>query len=119
MPSGSQYISPTPSGRLLTRRASPPARLSTQICEPFWRLERNASVWPSGDQRGERSEAGPWVTWRLCPVATSASQTRPTPRLSWSELVVRVYATHLPSGESWGSLTVLSAMKSSKVMARF
>ena len=44
LPSGSQYSSPTPSGRLLTRRASPPARLSTQICEPVWRVERNASV---------------------------------------------------------------------------
>jgi len=42
--------------------------------------------------------------------ATSTTQTRETLRLSSSDGVDTVYATHLPSGESCGSLTALRAM---------
>src|SRR5919198_6364243 len=109
-PSGSQTGSDAPSGRPDTLRASPPAIGSNQICAPPSRVAMNASVLPSGDQRGCRSDPGPLVTWRDRPVATSTTHTRATLRLSCSDGVDTVYATHLPSGESWGSLTALSAM---------
>src|SRR5260370_1278393 len=85
------------------RRASPPPIGRIQSCAPLWRVDTNASVRPSGDQRGWRSEPGPAVSSRACPVVTSASQTRETPRLSGSEAAVTVEATHLPSGGSCGS----------------
>src|SRR5690349_21027873 len=118
-PSGSHTGSDTPSGTCDTFRASPPAIGSTQTCAPLSRVETKASVFPSGDQRGWRSEPGPPVRERDLPVATSATHTRDTLRLSWSDGIETVYATHLPSGESCGSPTDFSAMKSSKVMARF
>src|SRR5213594_5123194 len=118
-PSGSHKGSDTPSGTCDTFRASPPAIGSTQICAPLSRVETNASVFPSGDQRGWRSEPAPPVSCRDLPVATSTTHTRETLRLSWSDGVDTVYATHLPSGESCGSLTAFSARKSSKLMARF
>src|SRR2546429_7888469 len=58
LPSGSQSGSDTPSARLVTRRASPPAIDNTQSWGPFCRVETNASVVPSGDQRGWRSGPG-------------------------------------------------------------
>src|SRR6267378_6676738 len=109
-PSGSHNGSETPSARCDTLRASPPPIGRTQTCAPLSRVETNASVFPSGDQRGWRSEPGPPVSCRDLPVATSTTQTRATLRLSWSDGVDTVYATHLPSGESCGSLTDLSAM---------
>ena len=109
-PSGSQIGSDAPSARLETLRASPPAIGSTHTCAPLSRVEMNASVLPSGDQRGWRSEPGPPVSCRDLPVATSTTQTRETLRLSWSDGVETVYATHLPSGESCGSLTAFRAM---------
>src|SRR5579859_805420 len=118
-PSGSQTGSDAPSGRCDTLRASPSAFGITQTCAPESRVETNASVLPSGDQRGWRSDPGPFVNWRDFPVATSASHTRETLRLSWSDGIDTVYATHLPSGESCGSLTLCNAMKSSNRMARF
>src|SRR5437667_175274 len=110
LPSGSHTGSNTPSGRVVTWRASPPASESTQSCPPCCRVDTNASVFPSGDQRGWRSEPGPAVSSRPCPVATSASQMRVVPRLSLSDCSVTVYATHFPSGESCGSPTDLRAM---------
>jgi hypothetical protein len=110
VPSGSQIGSAAPSERFDTFRASPPAMGSTQTCAPPSRVEMNASDFPSGDQRGWRSEPGPPVSWRARPVETSAIQTRETLRLSCREGVETVYATHLPSGESCGSLTALSPM---------
>src|SRR2546422_1716443 len=56
LPSGSHTGSNTPSGREVTRRASPPARGSTQSCAPFCRVDTKASVFPSGAHRGWRSE---------------------------------------------------------------
>src|SRR5256885_158959 len=109
-PSGSHNGSDAPSARLETLRASPPAIGSSHTCAPLSRVEMNASVFPSGDQRGWRSDPGPPVSDRDFPVATSTTQTRETLRLSASEGVETVYATHLPSGESCGSLTVLRAM---------
>src|SRR5690349_13245721 len=109
-PSGNQTGSDAPSARCETFRASPPAIGSTQTCAPLSRVEMNASVLPSADQRGWRSEPGPPVSCRALPVATSATHTRATLRLSSSDGVATVYATHLPSGDSWGSLTDLRAM---------
>src|SRR5213593_4293567 len=109
-PSGSHNGSDAPSAKLEILCASPPAIGSTQTCAPPSRVEMKASVLPSGDQRGCRSEPGPPVSARALPVATSTTHTRETLRLSSSEGVDTVYATHLPSGESCGSLTVLSAM---------
>src|SRR6266480_2191130 len=108
-PSGSHTEYDAPSARLDTLCASPPAMGSSQTCAPPSRVEMNASVFPSGDQRGWRSDPGPLVSCRDRPVATSTTQTRATLRLSWSDGVDTVYATHLPSGESRGSLTVLRA----------
>ena len=87
VPSGSHTGSDTPSARLETRRASPPAppMLRSQSCAPLSRVETKASVRPSGDQRGWRSEPGPAVSWRDVPLATSASQMRVVPRFSFSE----------------------------------
>src|SRR6267378_2739520 len=102
-PSGSHNGSDTPSGTCDTFRASPPAIGSTHTCALLSRVETNASVFPSGDQRGCRSEPGPPVSCRDFPVATSTTQTRETLRLSSSDGVDTVYATHLPSGESCGS----------------
>src|SRR5437870_204869 len=98
-PSGSHTGSDAPSARLDTLRASPPAIGSSHTCAPPSRVEINASVSPSGDQRGWRSEPGPPVRARALPVATSTTQTRETFRLSWSDGVATLYATHLPSGE--------------------
>ena len=109
-PSGSQTGSEAPSANPETLRASPPAIGRTHTCAPLSRVEMNASVLPSGDQRGWRSEPGPSVTCRVLPVRASATQTRETLRLSSSEGIETVYATHLPSGESCGSLTLFSAM---------
>src|SRR2546423_6015613 len=109
-PSGNQSGSEAPSARLETLRASPPAIGSTQTCAPPSRVEMNARVFPSGDQRGCRSEPGPFVTWRDLPVAISTTHTRAMLRLSWSDGVETVYATHFPSGDSCGSLTAFSAM---------
>src|SRR5436309_13978608 len=109
-PSGGQPGSETPSARLEIFRASPPAIGRSHTWAPASRVEMNASVFPSGDQRGWRSEPGPPVSCRDLPVATSTTQTRGTLRLSWSDGVDTVYATHLPSGESCGSLTALRAM---------
>src|SRR5216117_81920 len=109
-PSGNHTGSDAPSARIDTLRASPPAIGSTQTCAPPSRVETNASVLPSGDQRGWRSEPGPPVSCRAFPAATSTTQTRDTLRLSWSDGVETVYATHCPSGESCGSLTDISAM---------
>src|SRR6266513_4341072 len=97
-PSGSQIGSDAPSARLETLRASPPAIGSIHTCAPPSRVEMNASVLPSGDQRGCRSDPGPLVIGRDLPVATSATQTRETLRLSWSDGIETVYATHFPSG---------------------
>src|SRR5205814_26875 len=114
LPSGSHTGSDTPSGRLLNRRASPPPAPIGRIqsCGLFWggRLETNARVLPSGDQRGSRSDPGPCVSWRVSPVRRSASQMRVVPRFSLSEYSVTLYATHLPSGESAGSPTDFIAM---------
>ena len=91
LPSGSHTGSETPSGRLLTRRASPPAPIgSTQSCAPLSRVETNATVRPSGDHRGCRSDPGPAVSCRPCPVATSTSQIWAIPRLSLSDASVTV-----------------------------
>src|SRR5216117_2014624 len=109
-PPGSHTGSEAPSGRLDNLRASPPPIGSNHTCAPASRVEMNASVLPSGDHRGWRSEPGPPVSCRDLPVATSTTQTRETLRLSWSDGVETVYATHLPSGESCGSLTVFRAM---------
>src|SRR5437764_588507 len=109
-PSGSHSGSDAPSARLDTFRASPPAIGSTHTCAPPSRVEMKASVLPSGDQRGWRSDPGPFVLGRDLPVATSTIQTRETLRLSWSDGIETVYATHFPSGESCGSLTALRAM---------
>src|SRR3989442_15690235 len=102
-PSGSHTGSDAPSARLETLRASPPAIGSSHTCAPPSRVEMKASVLPSGDQRGWRSEPGPPVSRPDLPVATSATHTRATFRLSWSDGVETGYATHLPSGESGGS----------------
>src|SRR5439155_25322987 len=107
--SGSHSGSDTASGRLVTRRASPPATGSTHSCAPFSRVETKASVRPSGDQRGCRSEPGPTVSWRADPLATSASQIRVVPRLSLRDWSVTVYATDFPSGEGSGFPTDLRA----------
>src|SRR6185295_1765297 len=109
-PSGIHTGSDAPSGRCDTLRASPPAMGNTHTCAPLSRVEMNASIRPSGDQRGCRSDPGPPVSCRAFPVATSATHTRATLRLSWSDGVETVYATHLPSGDNCGSLTDLSAM---------
>src|SRR5436190_5580316 len=109
-PPGSHTGSEAPSGRLDNLRASPPPIGSTHTCAPPSRVEMNASVLPSGDQRGWRSDPGPFVLGRDLPVATSTIQTRETLRLSWSDGIETVYATHFPSGESCGSLMALSAM---------
>src|SRR5436309_15234777 len=109
-PAGIHTGSDAPSGRLETFRAPPPAIGSSHTCAPPSRVEMKASVFPSGDHRGWRSEPGPPVSCRDLPVATSTTQTRETLRLSWSDGVETVYATHLPSGESCGSLTVFRAM---------
>ena len=108
VPSGSHTGSNTPSARVVTRRASPPATGSTHSCAPFSRVETKARARPSGDQRGCRSDPGPAVSWRPDPLATSASQMRVMPRLSLRECSVTVYATHFPSGESCGVPTDLS-----------
>src|SRR6266478_9524680 len=118
-PSGSHTGSEAPSANVETLCASPPAIGRSHTCAPPSRVEMNASVLPSGDQRGWRSEPGPPVSARALPVATSTTQTRETLRLSWSDGVATLYATHLPSGESCGSLTLFNAMKSSNVIARF
>src|SRR6266849_700303 len=109
-PSGSQIGSDAPSARLETLRASPPPIGNSHTCAPPSRVEMKARVFPSGDQRGWRSEPGPPVSGRDLPVATSATQMRATLRLSCSDGVETVYDTHLPSVESCGSLTVVSAM---------
>src|SRR5262245_16718588 len=109
-PSGSHSGSAAPSGSRDTFRASPPAIGITHTCAPLSRVEMNASVLPSGDQRGWRSDPGPPVSCRDLPVATSTTHTRATLRLSCSDGAETVYATHLPSGESCGSLTDLRAM---------
>src|ERR1051325_10398888 len=117
-PSGSHTGSAAPSARCDTLRASPPAAGTAHTCAPESRVEMNASALPSGDQRGCRADPGPLVSWRDWPVVTLASQTRETLRLSWSEGIETVYATHLPSGDSWGSLTDFRVMKSSNLSAR-
>jgi hypothetical protein len=92
VPSGSHTGSDTPSARLETRRASPPVPPTgnSHNCAPLSRVETKASVRPSGDQRGWRSEPGPAVSWRVVPPATSASQMRVVPRFSLSEEWVTV-----------------------------
>src|SRR3982074_3106188 len=99
-PSGNHNGSDAPSARLETLRASPPPNGSTHTCAPPSRVEMKASVLPSGDQRGWRSEPGPPVSSRALLVATSTTQTRATLRLSWSDGLDTTYATHFPSGES-------------------
>src|SRR2546421_9561042 len=109
-PSGSHTGSEAPSANVETLRASPPAIGRSHTCAPPSRVEMNASVLPSGDQRAWRSDPGPFVLGRDLPVASSTIQTRETLRLSWSDGIETVYATHFPSGESCGSLMALRAM---------
>src|SRR5437867_2245432 len=62
----------------------------------------NASFEPSGDQDGERLDFFAFVSWRVAPLAASASQISVSYALS-SQFVSRtVYATHRPSGEIFG-----------------
>ncbi len=104
-PSANQTGSDTPSATLVTRRASPPASGSSHSCAPLSRVETKARVRPSGDQRGWRSDPGPAVSWRACPLATSVSQMRVVPRFSFREERVTAYAIHFPSGDVCGSPT--------------
>src|SRR5690349_19288219 len=117
-PSGSHTGSDTPSGRPVSRRASPPATGRSHSCGPLSRVETKARVRPSGDQRGWRSDPGPAVSWRDVPVATSASQMRAVPRFSLREGLVTIYATSFPSGLSCGSPTTGRPMYSSIVRTR-
>src|SRR5450759_1972224 len=59
LPSGAHRMLETPPFTSLTRSASPPALLRSQICDPLapCRDERNASCLPSGLHRGDDSDS--------------------------------------------------------------
>src|SRR5688500_16290279 len=112
--SGDHWMSDTPPLKSLTRCASPPARLSSQICPPRFfsssvpREATNARYFPSGLQRGDDSLSGDDVSWRLS-VPSHFTIQMSVLRLSFSaSMVVTVYATQSPSGDRCGSPTETS-----------
>src|SRR5437762_6626206 len=66
--SGDQAYSETPPLMSVSFTASPPARFSSQICDPFepCRDDRNARYFPSGLQRGDDSDSGVDVSCICC-----------------------------------------------------
>ena len=108
-PSGDQANSPTPSGRSVSTRGSPPRASTTASCgRPFASARRNATAEPSGEYRGLVSRtprvkrcgavAPAGSTSQSCPTAASAAKpwagrpqrsrpNRPAPgraRIQWS-----------------------------------
>src|SRR6478736_7374252 len=105
--------------------ASPPARLRSHTCAPFFfsssspRDARNARYLPSGLQRGVDSLSLDDVS---CTCSLPSQLTIQTSRLCLSfstSVVLTVYATHLPSGDRWGSETPRSFARSSYENGRF
>jgi hypothetical protein len=80
LPFGSHIGSNTPSGRLVTARASPPSSGITCSCGlPFSPLRVNASWRPSGENAGELLESSGAVSGRASPPSDGTSQMRPRP----------------------------------------
>src|SRR4051812_26669650 len=110
--SGDHWMSDTPPLKSLTRCASPPARLSSQICPPFFlsssvpRDATNARYLLSGLQRGEDSPSGDEVSCSCSLPSHLTIQMSVLRRSLSASIVVTVYATHTPSGDRCGSPTL-------------
>src|SRR6266446_2622094 len=116
-PSGRQLYSLTSCGRLLNWRASPPCMDSRYTCIIPLRSLKNASVCPSGDQRGAKSCCAqfPCVTCRggsavPSPVCTSQMALLVVSGPSLHRSTVK--AICVPSGESCGSLAIWMVSRS-------
>src|SRR6267154_1640985 len=103
--------------------ASPPAGSIRKIWFlSSWRLLRNASHCPSGDQCGAVEDFSPRVSWNVLP------DSGPLPGCANQICVIKasclkspkptVYATHFPSGEIWVEPTDLIVKRSSMVGTR-
>ena len=107
-PSGLQPNCCTPWAASVMRRGSPPRLDVTQICrfapESAEALARNASRWPSGDQRGEAMPRRSYVSGCCAPVATSMETRSLSHRLSFTFARATTQTTDLPSGEICGSV---------------
>src|SRR3954462_1149669 len=106
-PSGDQAIDSTERDSEVSACGSPPLIDSRKPCDsvgfPFFSpTRRNASVFPSGDQRGAESR-GPFVRRRGSPPAIGTDQSDVAYRSSFSSTVTRTNATCEPSGERRGS----------------
>ena len=105
LPSGDHAGEDAPPLRRVSWVASPPDIGRRWICPGFPSEPRtNASVVPSGDQRGCPSR-GPAVSGRGAPPAVSASQMLVRYSSAAESVVTRTKATRAPSGEICGSAT--------------
>src|SRR5437868_6347599 len=118
-PSGDQ-ISPSASVEIEVIFRGSPVKLPvagsnscTQTCEPPSRDEINARRLPSGDHRGRSSPACPDVTCRASPPARGMTHRCGVRVLAARFTLTALNATDLPSGDTCGSLTRLSAIMSS------
>jgi hypothetical protein len=82
------------------------------------RVELKSSSRPSGDQRGPLLSRLGLVRRVGSPPSVPTSQISECRLFSLSRTVVTVKATHLPSGDIAGALTVLSRYQSTAVKAR-
>src|SRR3990170_1758224 len=110
--SGDHWMSETPPLKSLTRCASPPARLSSQIWPPRFRSssvprdDTNARYLLSGLQRGELSLSGDEVSCNCSLPSHFTIHTSVLRRSFSASMLLTVYATHRPSGERCGSPTL-------------
>src|SRR5437762_2322508 len=124
LPFGDQAIDSTAFGIDVIACGSPPPIESKKICAGCGLLslsiERmNASVFPSGDQRGDESR-GPFVSCRSGdPLFVADDQIEVRYFSPLSSTVTRTNATCEPSGESSGSPIQLKRSRSFSVMGRF
>jgi len=117
-PSGDHFTRSAPVESFVSGCGSPPSIESKYTCESPLRIERNASVFPSGDHTGE-------VSCPLCvnciaaPPVVGTTQMLLALRFASMSGVATVYATHLLSGDTCGSAIRCSLIMSSKLMGCF
>src|SRR5207248_1206662 len=111
VPSGDHETLVTPCSSVVSRRGSPPDSGRSQtwlraasVESPKVRAERNASVLPSGLQRGLVDDCAACVIAIGCPEPLAGTvQMSPWRRFCRRSIVVTTYAIVAPSGEKCGS----------------
>src|SRR5947209_9463665 len=103
---------------LVARAPLPESKLAIQICELPSRLLVKLIWRPSGEKRPRSSPAASLVNCLASPPATATSHRCGVFLLAWRFTSTAENSTHLPSGETCGPPTRLSAIMSSNVKGR-